>query len=202
MFSFLKSKKLEHPAYESVAKNTFTRDNLFVHCIRELTKYSPGKKRLLQYIHEVEQDVDYTKEIYVHALRTNTEIFTINDKSKDYLKKIIDTSYLIDKCSSIIHSNSKNNADYLMNELVDVVYLLKELDSSLFKGVPLDHQRVIDAVFTVHELLEEKLNVYFQLSTESLSREIQIAKQMRLEYQDRKKTFHLVLEKQSELVTA
>lgn len=48
MFSLLKTKKT-HPSYESIAKDSFTENNLFVKSIYEFCNQSPGKKTLMKW---------------------------------------------------------------------------------------------------------------------------------------------------------
>lgn len=198
MFSMFKPKKEVQPTYETVARKEFSQSNLFVHCLRDILGFSPGKEDLLAWLKEAEKDDNYSKWFYLHSIRTNTEIFTLNNQTKDYLKILMETSYLIGKCSDIFQSTAKKDEEYLINDLVAVVYLLQEVDTSLRKGVPLDHKTIIDAVVTIHQLLEEKINIYYQVSSENLVREIQIAKQLRLDYQDRKEECTLSIEKPKE----
>ncbi|MER2009269.1 MAG: hypothetical protein ABS939_17610 [Psychrobacillus sp.] len=158
-------------------------------CLRDI---QDQESRILMWNREIEEDPTYSDWFYLHAIRTNSEVFPINADTKDYANTLLKTRYLISKCQSIIYSNSsqlKQASEYLLSILVDVVYLLQEVDKSLRNGVPLHHETIKDAVSTIYQLLDEKLNDYFQMNTESLTREIQIAKKLRVEYQARKESF-------------
>ncbi|MEK3955865.1 MULTISPECIES: hypothetical protein [unclassified Psychrobacillus] len=191
MFSLFKSNKISEPNYELIAKTAFTTQNMFVDCIQDIAEWSPKQSKILNWIKQIEEDPTHSEWFYLHQIRSNKEVFHLNTKTMDYVKTLLNTNYLIGKCKSIIYSDSKPASEYLVAKLVDVVYLLQEVDSSLRKGVPLHHQSIVEAVTVIYQLLEEKMNEYFQLNTESLTREVQIAKQLRVEYQERKADFIL-----------
>lgn len=191
MFILKKVKESLQPKYEVVAKNEFTKNNLFVCYVLDVQYWSPGKYSLLEWTKKIEKDPSFSKDFYSSGFETKTEVFTFNIETKDSFKILLETSYLIEKCYRILNSDLEKESDYLINQLVGVVFLLKELDKSIRKGVPLLHDSVIKGCYTVHQLLEEKLNEYFELSTESLDLEIKIAQDLRIAYQSRKEILNM-----------
>lgn len=191
MFSIFQTKK-KPPTYEETARDAFTPNNLFYDCLYQLTQHGYGSKKLLEFVKQSEEDDAFSKTIYLHAIRTNSELFTLNYQTRNYLKRLVETAYLLIRCRDIFKENSEDHSAYLLNKLVDVVYLLRELDDSLKKGVPMQFETIIQAVETLYQSLDEKLNEYYTEAAQPLAKEIIIAKQLRVEYQTRKlQTTHI-----------
>lgn len=178
---FKPKQKKEQSAYSLDVKRVFSINNLFVLAIQDLIQ-TYKKSNLLDFINKAAND-NYFKELYLHEIRKNEEVFILNFNTKEHLKLILDTYEQVTRCMSIIKSNNSDRAELLINKLVNVVYPLKELDCSIRAGVPLEHPTIVDAIASIHKLLEETLNEYYELSISQLDTEIEIAKQIRLQYE-------------------
>lgn len=175
--------------YEETARKTLSRQNLFVRTIDQMTSYSPGTSRIHEKIERIERGESPYEYFYLHEIRMNSEIFNVNGNTIGYLKLLIDLDYMLGKCKSITNSNDHQRANYLINDLSDAIYLLKEIDESLRRGVPIDHHTIIEAVQETHQILDERLKCYYNLSTKSLALEIEIVTKLRVNYQSQKEEF-------------
>lgn len=78
----------------------------------------------------MEADNTVSEWFYLNAIRMNEEIFSLNAETKDYLKSLLAMDYLLGKYMYIIHGGTKQEATYLINHSIELVYLLKELHHS------------------------------------------------------------------------
>lgn len=181
-----KKKKVIKTEFVQLLERAFTRQNLFVDSLYEMVIWSPTKKSIQEWILKIEEDKAFTKEFYLHRIRMNKEIFTLNYESKDYLLLLLNTQTLLSKCASIVYSKNPLVENYLHNELTETVYLLEQIDKGLRQGVPLHHETIKKAVELIYQLISEALDNYYEISIEPLESEIKLAKELRLEYTKRR----------------
>lgn len=179
---FFMRKQAKKTEFDTLLARAFTRENLFVNTICELVGHSPSLNTLHRWLSEIEADKTITKEFYLHAIRRNEEIFELNCDSADYALLLVDTHKLVCKCSSILYVEPPTMEGYLQNELTEAVYILTQLDAGLRKGVPMQHETIQKAVATVHHLITDALNNYYKVSLEPLETELELAKQLRIDY--------------------
>lgn len=182
---FIKKKAILTEFDQLLAK-AFTRRNLFVATLDDMVNISPSKKSIQEWILKIDEDKAFTEDFYLHRIRVNREIFTLNYESKDYLILLLNTHELLSKCASIVYSKNTLVENYLHNELTETVYLLEQIDKGLRQGVPLHHETIEKAVESIYQLISEALDNYYKLSIEPLENEIKLAKELRLEYTRRR----------------
>lgn len=183
---FFQKKKIIKTEVDQLLERAFTRQNLLVDSLYEMVEYSPKKHAIQEWILLIDEDKDFSKDFYLHAIRWNKEIFTLNYESKDYLILLLNTQALLSKCASIVYSKVPLVESYLHNELTETVYLLTQIDKGLRSGVPLHHETIKKAVETINQLISEALDNYYKISVEPLEREIKLAEELRTEYKKRR----------------
>ena len=183
---FFKKKKVIKTEFDQLLERAFTRHNLFVDSLYDMVDISPSKKSIQEWIITIEEDKSFTKDFYLHRIRRNREIFTLNYESKDYLILLLNTQTILSKCASIVYSKKKLVESYLHNELAETIYILDQIDKGLRQGVPLHHETIKKAVESIYQLVSEALDSYYKISIEPLESEIKLAKELRLEYKKRR----------------
>lgn len=181
-----KKKKVIKTEFDQLLERTFTRQNLFIDSLYDMVDSSPTKKSIQEWVLKIEEDKTFTKDFYLHRIRMNREIFTLNYESKGYLILLLNTQTLLSKCASIVYSKKPLVENYLHNELTETVYLLEQIDKGLRQGVPLHHETIKKAVESIHQLTSEALDNYYKISIEPLESEIKLANELRLEYTKRR----------------
>lgn len=179
---FFMRKRVKKTEYDNLLERAFTRENLFVKTICDIVESHPSLNKLTRWVSEIEADKTITKDFYLHAIRMNSEIFTLNWESKDYAQLLVETHRLVCKCASILDVKPPTMDGYLQNELTETVYLLTQIDAGLRKGVPLHHETMQKAVTAVQQLMTDALDNHYKVSLEPLETELELAKDLRLEY--------------------
>lgn len=174
-------------SYEKVARRAFSYHNEFRNICREITQNFEWN-RIKDTLSELEThpETETTIKLYTGAEFTGRYSLFINQSSKTYIQNLQNVAAKLGKVQSIIEFSERGNADYLYSSLVDVVYLMVNIDDSLKKGVPLHYDTIQEAVSLIEVNLTERLDDYYRMSVAELKNEIDVAKDMRKTYEARR----------------
>lgn len=176
-----KAKPPKQPSHEEAARHTFSRENLFIRCLRDTMRWSPERETLCKWLDALETDPSFTKELEMDGF--HRQRFTLTKDTSDYLHVLLDVEYLTDVYKGLLKNGNKDTVTYLLNCSVDVICLLDETHDCLENGVPLQHPRMQTAARTIQRRLQQTLQDYYELQTTRLATEVQISEQFRKEYQ-------------------
>lgn len=135
---------------------------------------------------ELNANPEYQKQVFIQNGQSLGHPILINQTTKTYVETLQQIGIDLLRIRKITQKCKRADTDYLYNSLVDVVYLMVNIDDSLKKGVPLHHDTIQDAVSLIDVNLTERLDDFYRVSAAELITEVNVAKDMRKTYEARR----------------
>lgn len=158
IIEFIKENSSKKNRYEKLVNTVFTRENLLFKVLDDLFGYPSMKEYFCHLLKIIEEEPTYTREIYLYS---KLGYFTLQMDSRNYWRLLLDTHTLLERCKELVYTDDTCSKDFLLNELAESVYLLKQIDRHLIRRIPLQHKKNVASITLLNELLTNALNNYY-----------------------------------------